>query len=366
MIYFLINNAYQYYDVIAHVESGVTANLVVIPHSIEKVDESRFDEIHHFSSPWLKRNWIWVLPAVKARKKIDRALRPKSNDVLVLYTEYEPLNQYIAARFKASGATVLMIEDGGIASYTQNAEPQAGKLSAMQAAYQFWTRLVLGYGGYRLFKIGSIVYPRMEDELIDAIVYYRPAPILRKIKRIVATRSVREVTLNRNVVIFLNQPLYERYLSEAEYLSILKKSILSLDAFSTLYFKFHPREKPFWKERILAVVKNYRPDAVFLDEREPIESSIEKYAAGFAASFFSSALMALREMGVQPIYLYRMCKIDDLGSLPRLNDLLEGLNYNFPLDESDLSPAYESGLKMAYSETNVSEVLKQLNDLAAK
>lgn len=359
MIYFLVNNGYQYFDVEAHLKLGIKASLIIIPHKIDDYDKTRFKGTYHFETPWKSRRWMLIWPVRQLIRKINTSLFPASGDILFCYTEYEPVNQYVMARFKAAGAQVYLIEDGGVASYIANICTQPDPLTLKEIFLQFWTRYAITSPNYHSFKIGGEVFPRINDDAIDALLYYKPVLVARTIRRILISRPTQQIETQSNTLLFLNQPLYESYETPKRYLEVLKKVICGLaPQFKNIYFKFHPRDSQAWRERIQTCVRSACPRAIIVQEDHPVEFVIKEYSPKFVASFFSSALMGLTEMGIEPLFLYRLLDLNQSRPLTTLDKILTELSYEFPDDFEAIDSEYRSGLKTHYSSLTIADILK--------
>lgn len=355
MIYFLVNNGYQYFDVLANKGNTNESTLIVVPHKIDNWDATHFVRVHVFETPFISRKWWTIRPVRQLSRKIMFEINPGADDILFFYTEYEPMNQFIAARFKDAGARVYMIEDGGVASYIPNRCVVSDTLSLPERLRQFWTRQALQLPQFTLFKLGGEPFPRMGDASIDGIFYYRPVPVRRAFPRILIKRETEEIRGDVQSVLFLNQPLYQGYDQAESYLQGLALLMAGLSSrYQHIYFKFHPRDSAAWKERIRPVINSAAANVIFIEKNDPIEFIIKNYMPGFVASYFTAALMSLLEMGVEPIFLYRLACLPKTPPIVVLDEILEELGYNFPTSFSDLGPAYSSGLKSTYSDKTLS------------
>lgn len=362
MIYFLVNNGYQYFDVEAHLQLRIKASLIIIPHKIDSYDKTRFIGTYHFETPWKSRRWMLIWPVRKLIRIINTSLFPKPDDILFCYTEYEPINQYIIARFKAAGARIYLIEDGGVASYIANFCNQPNRLTLKETFLQFWTRYAIASPTYHSFKIGGEVFPRIDDEAIDALLYYRPVLVGRTIRRILISRPTQQIKTRSDTLLFLNQPLYESYETPKRYLEVLKKAICGLaPQFKNLYFKFHPRDSQDWRERIQACIRSACPRTIIVQNDHPVEFVIKEYSPKFVASFFSSALMGLAEMGIEPLFLYRLLDLNQSRPITTLDKILTELSYEFPINFQQISSDYCSGLKTRYSSLTIVDILQRVN-----
>ncbi|MDP2761376.1 MAG: polysialyltransferase family glycosyltransferase [Sideroxyarcus sp.] len=351
MIYFLVNNTYQLYDARLHLStfqsSGFRVGLLEVPHSLENPNHSGFDVIYSFN-PFQYKNFIrcWF-NALSLRRILDQKIAPSKDDVLFLYTEYEPFNQLIATRFKNAGARVYLIEDGGFATYVPFRMVLSEPLTIKERMQEIVARACPGIFGLRFHKMNGIVFPWMKDALLDGVCLYRPVKIARRIDAILIKRPV-SVSLNciQDTVIFLNECIYDHYQSTEKYLSGLDLIVRSLcNGFSVVYFKFHPRELAEWRYKIQQEVLCRYKKLIIIQENVGIESVIEQYRPEVVASYFSAALLNLQEKGVEPLYLYHL--IEELRDQPVykiVTSILEDWGYRFPPDFSSVHSGYKSGI----------------------
>lgn len=351
MIYFLVNNSYQLYDSRIHLcdfkLSGFGVGLLEVPHSLENPNYAGFDVIYSFN-PFQYKNIIrcW-LNALSLKRILDQQIAPSKVDVLFLYTEYEPFNQLIAARFKNAGARVYLIEDGGFATYVPFRSELSEPLTIKEVIQEIVARACPGISCLRFHKMNGIVFPWMKDAILDGVCLYRPVKIAREIDSILIKRPI-SVSLSsiQDTVIFLNECIYDHYQNPEKYLSGLDIIVRSLcDGFTVVYFKFHPRETNGWRQKIKYEVLDRYPELIIIKENAGIEEIVEQYRPAVVASYFSAALLNLQEKGVEPMYLYHL--IEELRDQPVyiiVTSILEDWGYSFPTDFSSVHSGYKSGI----------------------
>jgi hypothetical protein len=351
MICFLVNNTYQLYDARIHLNtfklSGFSVGLLEVPHSLVNPNYSGFDFIYSFKS-FQYKNFIrcWI-NALSLNRILDQKISPSKGDVLFLYTEYEPFNQLIAARFKTAGARVYLIEDGGFATYVPFHSVLSEPLTIKQRMQEVIFRAYPGMSILRFHKMNGIVFRWMKDVLLDGVCLYRPVKIARKVDSILIKRPV-TTTLNsiQDTVIFLNESIYDCYQTPEKYISGLDLIVRSLcDGFTVVYFKFHPRETDGWRQKIQQEVLSRYPKLIIIKENTGIEGLVEQYRPEVVTSYFSAALLNLQEKGVEPMYLYHL--IEDLRDQPVykiVTSILEDWSYSFTPDFSSVHSGYKSGI----------------------
>jgi hypothetical protein len=360
VIYFLVNHKYHYEDAVLHFPDTKDIGLISVPHSHIPLDECIFDTVYEFCSPWTSKKWLLGVPILLTCARIKQTIRPKKNDVLVLYSEYEPLNHVIVEMFKKVNAMICVIEDG-IPSYIQNANRNSDPLTLKQIIHQKLTRFLAGIRRYEIRNIEGVRHARIPDEYIDFVIYYRPMPMHRRITQFIAQYPKQVVEKDSGAAIFLNQPIYEVYVGFDEYKDYLTLAIGALSAFEKVYFKFHPREEDKVKSEIKVILEKGKKNIIFLESNDGIDDLTWKYKPTVAVSFFSSALMSLQLQGVEPVFLYRMLNMKEIGPLKHLTHMLTELNYKFPNTKTDINKNYESRIPNSKHGKSVSELLTKIN-----
>jgi hypothetical protein len=352
MIYFLVNNNYQLYDARQHLPAltGMDVSLIRIPHTLTD-DETETTGFHKTLTyrrfiGWRSGLFGWF-QLFMTGVRLNREIRPGPEDTLFFYTEFEPANHMVVVCFKAVGAKVYMIEDGGFGTYVPFRIKEAQPLSFFDHAKQLYLKSLPGLGGSVFRKLNGIVFPWVDDAQIDAVCFYRPVKIVRRLPVMLIRRPAPpQFTGNPSCVLFLNEDIYRFYQSEEAYLRGLRQIMAGLEqGFNTIYFKFHPRETEAWRQRITDEVLVKMPRIRVITENAPIEDMIEKFCPGVIASYFSTALLNLREMGIEPLYLYHL--IEELAGQPvflETTEILKSWGYRFVADFSAVGSGYVSGL----------------------
>lgn len=350
MIYFLVNNNYQLYDAREHLASLGDVSLLVIPHSINSPNYGGFKRVHyldfHFRGYTDITSWVG---SFQLRLALRREFTITDSDVLFFYTEFEPMNHVVASHFKKAGARIFIIEDGGFATYVPFRSASSEPLTLKERLRSVFIRLSSALPSIRFQKINGVVFPWLPDSLIDGVCLYRPVSIRRKIPTYLIKRSepvsVRPIA---HSVIFLNADMYKLYQTEDEYLSALEKIMDALcGGFETVYFKYHPRETEEWRDKIFNVVLIKHRSVVVITNNSGIEDTVEDLRPAVVASFFSAALLSLKDRGVEPLYLYHL--FNELNCQPifvETTSILQEWCYKFP-NWGEVSSDYQSGLRFA-------------------
>jgi hypothetical protein len=353
VLYVLVNNNYQLRAFLRHFAGRAAAlartTLIAVPHTLalDAVRET-FGRLVVLETPMGRRAFPWLVRSYHAAaREAARQLSPAAEDVLLFFTEMEWLNQIVAQQFKAAGAKVVLLEDGGFGTYVPMGQPASDPLTLRERCVQAGFRMLSPLRRSRLFKVNCLLFPRLPDSAIDAIVLYRDAPIHRDTPvRHVASPAKTPCDVRADSAIFLNEPLYDYYQTREAYFAGLDKLLGGLSSgFGTVYFKFHPRETPAWRAEISEYVARRFPRVRIIETSASIEEIIAGYLPEVLASFFSAALLGIEYEGIEPMYLYHL--VDDLVGQPvfaSTTRILRSWGYRFVPSVDQIRSGYRSGL----------------------
>ena len=367
MLYVLVNNDYQLqalrrHDIASH-GGGSGVALITVPHALSStIATSEFMAVHRFDTPLGRTRMPLTLWRYCTRaREVAKTLQPGRGDTLLFFTEAEWLNQIVVQHFRARGARIVMLEDGGFATYipmsVASSEPLSWRERCVQAAY----RLVPGLAKSRLFKVNGQLFPRLPDSSIDAIGLYQDVPLHRDVAmRRVRKPAVKTCDIRPGSVIFLNERMYDHYQTAEVYLAGLRHLMRMLtDGFASVQFKFHPREPEDWKRRIRELLGREFPAVEIIDRPGTIEEMILDYRPEVLASYFSAALLSIEYQGIEPLYLYPL--LDDLANQPVFKiatRILTAWGYRFVGSTEEVRSGYRSGI--AADDPSSSIELRQL------
>jgi hypothetical protein len=277
-------------------------------------------------------------------KKINKELFVSRNDVLLVYTEYDLVNQYIIEKFKKGGAKVYLLEDGAATAYLFMSAK--AKTSIKNHIKKWVLKLLYGFFNTRLLFDGNSTFPLLKDCCIDGVCFYlKPAEIIRGIKVYQIRNNIPKMdSLNTRCAIFLNQGMCPTYENFDVYVKCLNNILRQLsESFDKFYFKFHPRESVDEISRIRGIVE--KNNGIIIDSKGAIEDIIAEYKPKYAASFFSSSLTNLSFMGIEPMFLHRfITDYKNKQALAHFDNYLNSLGYNFISSLEEINANYESGI----------------------
>lgn len=340
--------------------------LIQVPHKLDIIAKDfAFSKIEVFDRLLrFGRDHFNFIRAKKKRSAVQSTFRVTRDDVLFVYTEYELMNQCIIEHFKDSGAQVYLIEDGGFATYITCALVSDAKLPFREQIKLFLIKMVLGYKKTKFIYLNNMSFPQIADNYIDGVILYRDVEITRNMNKIVIGKHVKQVSCsNENSVLFLNEKMYDYYMSFDEYLIILKDILTNLSkCYAKVYFKFHPRENLERQRQILPMINNIVGLEVIEDETA-IENIITKVNVKNIASFFSAALLNLYDAGLTPIYVFH--KYDVLmkqNMFINVKKILMDLGYNFFINWEDLGPDFVGfNSKYVSAKMNIKDLILKSN-----
>jgi len=352
MIYFLVNNDYQYLEAERLARElrvdGQSCSLIAVPHTLTRAfDTTLFRTFITLETP-ARLRWpqAW-LRYLFIQKTIRKALSIAKADTLFLFTEFELLNQLVAIHFKDQGAHSFLIEDGGVGTYIPLAIKHPQPYSRKDRVYQWMVRLIPRLHRTQFTKFDGINFPMLDDAYLDGVCLYRNMSINRQVPvRVIQRPSQLPMEPIAGRVVFLNQPLYcEHIQTEADYERGLSRILEALSlGFGEVLFKFHPRETPQWQAAIAKSILSKFPNVRMVQKKQPFESMLAELRPEAVASYNSTPLLNLNGTGVQPLFVYHL--LDDLrhaSSFDTMHALLEAWGYEFATSWKEVASGYRAG-----------------------
>ena len=147
MIYFLVNNDYQFSDVELHLSefSKGECSLIQVPCRLTPLTEHpRFTSVYTFPSCIrIKYFFLDIFFIKNLKRRVSKALSPGPDDVLFVYTEVEYLNQHIITIFHKAGAKIFLIENGMATCLVFNMK--SARLPLRLKLKLVWIKYILGF-----------------------------------------------------------------------------------------------------------------------------------------------------------------------------------------------------------------------------
>lgn len=355
MIFALINNTYQLYDLSLHfggLLNDPRLKIIVIPHSFRP--DLMGDKVPDYliESPFTKRFGLArPLSVLRSLHAIRQALPVGKNDVLLMYTENEILNHYVAKRFYSVGAKIFLLDEG-VATYNVLMATPATLRSGRTRLKEWILRNVYGFRQSRYAEIDNAQFPLLDDSVFTAACLYfdLAVHIQRRIPTAVIDKNDDKVLrLDSHSAIFIGDVIDNMRVfygvPATEYLEFLRTVVRSISKkLKVIYFKFHPRSPRTERiaiQKALAVFEN----VVFVSSDEPVETAIDRYSCKFALSLLSLSILNLSFRGVEAVFLYHLFdRFSRNNAVGLAAKFLHLVGYNFVAKLEDFGPDYRSAL----------------------
>jgi hypothetical protein len=348
MIYFLVNNDYHI-DMDLKLTSQLSdfkLGLIQVPYILKVIDRSDiFDEIYNFPElivPSLIGFFTNPGKIYKSFTRIDQELAPKNTDILLVHTEIELLNQYVIQKFYEAGAKVYLLEDGTATMCTYNIIP---KKAPMKDRIRGWILKNFYKFKYTTIKrFGGEVLPVMNDDIFQGAIVNHGKSILRDIKCFKLKPNDERITIKyENGMIFFGQALYFWFLSEAEYVGLVRGFLSAAKHFSPFYFKFHPSDTDFVKRETTRIIEQEYPDIIIIGENDMAEVLIHKFPVQYVMTFNSTAALNMINKRVIPIFInYLFNKAFPNDTLLAFDGFLESIGCNVPHTVAEIKPGFRA------------------------
>ncbi|MGN6180609.1 MAG: polysialyltransferase family glycosyltransferase, partial [Mucilaginibacter sp.] len=243
---------------------------------------------------------------------------------------YEFLNHFVVKLFKDKGAQTIMIDEG-LPTYESLLNIFESRSNLKATILQTYFKHLFGYNYTSVLTVNNIMRPRIADILIDKVLLYNEVNVERELDaHLLNSKEYIYPNLNGNRVLFLNERLYDYYVTMDEYLGILDDILFNLsNQFEIIYFKFHPREDGPERQKLTDVVKKYAK-VMILDVNKPAEFIIDELSVKYIASFLAQILLNHSNSNCKVLYLFH--KYPAIMKNPvfkNLKKILTGLNYRF-------------------------------------
>lgn len=305
---FLINNEYHYSLACNFIKNeGVKAEdvkFILIKHvfnnSKVKMKTEEYNCIPRLIES--KLDYINVFKHFSLRQKIGK-LKFSEKSILFIFTEFELVNCAIVKAARKQGARIVLVEDGGIASYIQFV------LKGNRNSFRFIIpKLILQITEVKETRIDNYLHSRMPDRYFDSLVYSLPLKHSRDIKTLISNSFYNTDELvgecRENGAMYINQDLYHSYMDFDEYLKStihVIRDIINECSGKSIIFRFHPRDN---KRQTIELVLSKEFDALEFDYGDLIiEDVIISKGISKVYGYNSSALFLLGKRGINVNYV---------------------------------------------------------------
>lgn len=307
MNYIIINNTYQYTDLLRYFPAKFIekATLILIPVNIDLgfIKHNCIAQLPIFELTKSLRNPAKGLAKIR---KINQYLISKNisqQDTLFVFTEIELSNQKIIEFFYRMTAPIYLIEDGTATPILFNIPLESNNLRSW-----ILTRiisLIFSFENTRVCVFNRGYFYHLPDHYFQGLIVFAPFTINRKIPLYLAQENppTYSFPMNTNSCLFFSQHLYKVYLPFEPFIRILTKILDSLSRqFTVIYFKFHPNETEEDRGKIRHHLKKYSTIEFLADGQAAVLAA----QASFGVSFLSTALREYAYYGLRPIYLFHL------------------------------------------------------------
>lgn len=363
MIYFLINNNYHLIMDIKLAEqlTDFELGLIQIPYSLNEINNSDiFSKIFHFREK-ISLSLRHPLRIFAIQKSFDNEIKPNCNDILLVHTDIDLLNQYIIQRFFEARSRVYLLEDGTATMSTYN-------LIAKKASLRnrFKSKILKYLYNYKFTSIviyGMETLPIIDDRLFTGVIVNIGNKIMRNIPlyKLAPIKNFIKI-LYENGAIFFHQPFYNVPSTEDEYLLYLRNILDVSKKFTPFYFKFHPSEKDTMKLSISKLIIENYPNIKIITEEDIAENIIYKYPVRYAITYNSTAAMNLINNGIVPIFLNNLlCEKFPNNHFNGFPVFLKSVNWHIPASLAEVEPGFCTFQETIEENTNTHSILDILN-----
>lgn len=350
MLYLLVNNNYHLYDFDTWKNEFKDQEifLIQVPHHLNTI----YYDHEFYNCVSFKPFFTGIISLLsyskikKLHAEIDKVIFPTSEDILLVYTEYEVLNQYIIQKFKGVNAKIWLLEDGLATMALFNGIFKRIKWKHHIMKWIF--RYIYGYKYLEILYDGKNIFPIMTGKIFEGVCVSLGISIKRKLKLYQYRRQYELIEgLNGRCAIFLNEDIYKFYCKFDEYLKFLLMTLNAISHnFDIVYFKFHPRESNNYRSLISGEINRFS-NIIIIEENQIIERVINNYRPKYAISFLSGSIINLLFRGLQPIYVYHLFPILERNQVLRgLTLYLESINYRYVSSLNEIDSSYSSGITL--------------------
>ncbi len=327
---------------------GFECHLIQVPYSLKTDNKSISDlfvKTYLFPKKIvssLKKFVIKPFEILNIQRSVDKILCPTSDDILLVHTEMDLLNQYIINLFYKCKASIFLLEDGTATMCYYNMVPQ--KPSLIERIKAVMLREFYGFRGTTIGVYGSEVVPLMADSKFNGVIVNYGNSIIREIPLFKLKQSFKPIEILRERgAIFFNQPMYLLYSTEKEYILLLKDLLEFSSNFDIFYFKFHPAESLETRSKIRKFINEIYSSIIILDDSEIAEEILDKYPVRYAITINSTSALNLINRGVIPIFLSKFYneRFPD-SSFESFSNFLMSIKCRVPSKLSDVRPGFSA------------------------
>ena len=342
MIYFLINNNFHLdLDIkLARQLNNYELGLIQVPYSLNVLTQSTiFTNIYNFPDK-IYVSLSHPFKIFSIQKRVSKEISPTGNDILLVHTDRDLVNQYIIQLFHKVNAKIYLLEDGASTITSFNIEPVKATFKERIKCLIF--RSIYNYKYLNIAKYGVETLMLMDDHLFTGLILNLGKSLNRNIPLYKLDQIQEPLNFyNENGAIFFNQDLYLFNSTEKEYLNFLHEILYFSEKFEPFYFKFHPSDTESAKIAITKLLRKINKKIIIIEDNIIGEEIIYKYPVKYSISVCSSINLNLINRNIIPIFLNKF--YNERFPNPTFfafEQFLKSINCHFPLLLSDVRPGF--------------------------
>ncbi|URQ65076.1 alpha-2,8-polysialyltransferase family protein [SAR86 cluster bacterium] len=289
----VINNSYHIRELL-RLELGSEITVLAICHNlkIKDLEKINYSKCLLIPDP-VKLRSLDLFKLNKYRNQISDLIDSEEFNDLILFSEYEPFNHYVAYRaYEKKGIKSTLSEDGGMASYIPNLvrEPSPKIRDKFK---NFVYSFILGIKGSTLFSIGHETFFRLNNKVVKRIIYTKPVPIKRQVQVEYKNLKIKERKGSSDEILLLNQPFLNNLKEHENILLNFVRQLLS--EFKVVHLKFHPRDPIDFQKSVVSKIHSKRLN--ILETKINIEELHSKMNFKYVTGFYTAALLSYLDLG---------------------------------------------------------------------
>jgi len=274
---------------------------------------------HPFSSGSGFKSVSTYIKAIKQHFMLERMFKFGSNDILVILTEYQINNAYLAKMMKKNGGRIYLLDEG-IGFYLNNHEMHKENTTIIDRLFLAVYNLI-----FLIFLLPIYAKKGQEGRMFVSIYDYLISNFYSSLK-IKTTRKIKTIQYDRikkvkitkskskvkSVIYFASN--FDCYGLKLEEMKLAKKTINYLkNTFDRVYIKIHPQDAAM-KTDLFFFYRSFKKENIqIISNKLTSNQAIGKIKPSLVIGSFSSSLFDAFLAGYTVIFLYQI--------LPKIKEL---------------------------------------------